>query len=599
VRLEILRRIERLNLTAASAAVQAHFAREESPLVHETALRTLAMVGGPQTFNQVAAYLDHPNLNFRRGALIGLFHNGGIEGVLAAGQHLLVLTTSSQAAEQALAAEVLGQIGVASFYQPLLKLLTAPEPEVRRAALVAAGQVKSPQLWPLVVEALDSPEFSAEAATALVAGGLAVVPALDEALAQPTRSRTWRLRAVRVCARLRGEAVVSLLRRQLVQPDPEIRTETLRALSANSYRASGEAAESVQREIRTEAERVTQTLAALVEIEDMLSFDLLAGALTAQIRLSQTRLLLWLSFLYDAEAIRRVEGALTSTATRRAYALESLDLLLPQALKSIVLPILDDLPPPERLRRLSGVFPQPQLSPEQRLPMLIHEAESTWLRACALHTVGCLALTACLPAVRASLDALEPLIRETASWTLARLESKQKETKGMLSTIEKVIILKTITIFAEMDDAVLADLARLVEEVEVKAGEVIFEKGDPGNSLYLVVTGQVRVYDGGRTLSYLGERALFGEMALLDAQPRLASAKAVEDSLLFRLRQEPFYEMLADHSGVARQIIQLLSKRLRECVQDLAGLSARLNTPNSAAAHDSTVFDTLPRLRKE
>ena len=138
-----------------------------------------------------------------------------------------------------------------------------------------------------------------------------------------------------------------------------------------------------------------------------------------------------------------------------------------------------------------------------------------------------------------------------------------------------------------------------VEEVEVKAGEVIFEKGDPGNSLYLVVTGQVRLYDGGRTLNYLGERALFGEMALLDAQPRLASAKAVEDSLLFRLRQEPFYEMLADHSGVARQIIQLLSKRLRECVQDLADLSARLNTPNSAAAHDSTVFDTLPRLRKE
>jgi ATP:ADP antiporter, AAA family len=600
VRLEILWRIERLGLVSAREAVRQQFERETALPVREAALRTLAAVGGEQAFEQVAAYLDHPDLMLRRGALVGLFRNGGIEGVLAAVQRLITLADSPQPAERVLAAEVLGEIGAASFYQPLQKLLVAPEAEVQRAALVAAGRVKSPHLWPLVVAALDSPHFRAEAAEALVAGGEAVVPALSHTLTQTNPARAWLLRVARLCARLHGEATVNLLWSQLTHAEPEVRTEILRALEANGYRATGPAVLQVQEQVRAETGRAAQAIAALLEVGEAPAFKLLAQALTTQFQHIQTRLLYWLSFLYEPEAIQRVELALASpVGARRAYALESLDLLLPQPLKMLVFPALDDLAPAERLKRWSGVFPQPALTREQRLQNLITEGESAWLKACTLHIVGCEKLTACAPAVWASLEAPEPLVREIAAWTLAQVEAHRKESTPMLTTIEKVIILKTVTIFAEMEDAVLADLATLVEEKRVGANEVIFEKGDPGDSLYLVVTGQVRVYDGGRTLNYLGERALFGEMALLDSQPRLASVKAVEDTLLFRLSQEPFYEVLADHSPVARQVIQLLSRRLRECVKELADLTTHFNTPDSTATHDSSVFDTIPQLRRQ
>ena len=73
----------------------------------------------------------------------------------------------------------------------------------------------------------------------------------------------------------------------------------------------------------------------------------------------------------------------------------------------------------------------------------------------------------------------------------------------MLSTIEKVIILKTVGIFAETPDEVLADVAGLLEEVRYSNGEVIFNKGDLGTSMYMIISGKVRVHDDNYTINKL------------------------------------------------------------------------------------------------
>ena len=100
----------------------------------------------------------------------------------------------------------------------------------------------------------------------------------------------------------------------------------------------------------------------------------------------------------------------------------------------------------------------------------------------------------------------------------------------MLSTIEKVVILKTVGLFAETPDEVLADVAGLLEEVRYSTGEGIFRKGDLGNSMYMIVSGKVRVHDDNYTLNKLGERQVFGEMALVTGQPRSASVVAVGEA---------------------------------------------------------------------
>ena len=129
----------------------------------------------------------------------------------------------------------------------------------------------------------------------------------------------------------------------------------------------------------------------------------------------------------------------------------------------------------------------------------------------------------------------------------------------MLSTVEKVLILKTVSIFAETPDEILVAVAAILEEVAIPAGRTIFAKGDIGTCMYIIVDGRVRIHDGESTLNELGEDDIFGEMAVLDAMPRMASATTIEDTRLFRLEQERLYELMADRIEVARGIMRVLS----------------------------------------
>ena len=152
----------------------------------------------------------------------------------------------------------------------------------------------------------------------------------------------------------------------------------------------------------------------------------------------------------------------------------------------------------------------------------------------------------------------------------------------MLSTIEKVLTLKHVDVFQQTPDDVLADVAALLAEIEVAAGETIFHKGELGESLYIVITGKLRVDDGDHLLNYLGASDVFGEMALLDAEPRVASVTAVEPARLLRLNQAPFYELITDRPEVAIGLIHVLTGRLRARVRDVTELNTRMNAlPNT------------------
>jgi CRP-like cAMP-binding protein len=94
--------------------------------------------------------------------------------------------------------------------------------------------------------------------------------------------------------------------------------------------------------------------------------------------------------------------------------------------------------------------------------------------------------------------------------------------------------------------------------------------------MYLIVEGEVRVHDGDYTLNHLHSRDGFGEMALLDPEPRVASVTTVRDTRLLRLDQEPFYELMDEHNEVARGVIRVLSRHLRARVRDLGEAHLRL-----------------------
>lgn len=594
VRLDVLHRIERLGLTVALPAIGQRLDVESAPAVRSGLFRTLSALGEADVSAQVAASLDDPDAEVRRGVIVSLLRHGDIEGRVAAGQRLLHLSASVDPADRLLAAQILGDLGVERFYRPLWTLLHDGDIGVRRAALRAAGFVRHAALWPVVLEALDSPQLRGAATQALVDGGGSALPALREVFGGIGQPRTLLMHLARVCGRIGGEPMIGLLQDKVDHPDAEVRTHVLSALSACGYRAVGPAAARVQRQIRAEAARATACLADRADIGDDPAVALLAGALDRHVDQARERIFSLLSFLYDARSIWRARQARADSAQAlQAYRLELLDTLLSRELKAYVLPLMEELPPEQRLQRLSRVFRQAKLSREQVLHGLITTtaaSQETWISVCALHTVGRLRLAACREAVVAALDAPERLVRDTAHWALAQFDGavangqgEQKGRHAMLSIVEKVLVLKTVGLFAATPDEVLAEIAALLEEVELSAGETLLTKGEPGQSMYVVVRGRLRVHDGAWTLNYCAERDVVGEMALLDAEPRSASVTAVEDTKLFRLEQEPFYELMADRVEVAHGIIRMLTRYVRARIRDVTALDVRVRELEQAA----------------
>lgn len=136
----------------------------------------------------------------------------------------------------------------------------------------------------------------------------------------------------------------------------------------------------------------------------------------------------------------------------------------------------------------------------------------------------------------------------------------------MLSTVEKVLFLKSIDLFSQIPGEDLAQVALIATEEAREQGEEIFAEGEAGDALYLVLDGKVRVHRGDRQIAELGERECFGEMAILDASPRSATVTAVKDTNLLKISREDFQEIMSEKPEIALGIIKVLSHRLRNAI---------------------------------
>jgi len=132
-----------------------------------------------------------------------------------------------------------------------------------------------------------------------------------------------------------------------------------------------------------------------------------------------------------------------------------------------------------------------------------------------------------------------------------------------LLLVEKVLILKSLSIFSDTPEHILADLAPLMEEEEYDKDALIFKEGELGDCMYIIHEGEVRIHKENVTLAFLNAKEVFGELALLDPEVRSASATAAKSCILFRIDQEPLYEVIENRPEVARGFIKILCKRLR------------------------------------
>ncbi|NTU83382.1 MAG: cyclic nucleotide-binding domain-containing protein [Chloroflexales bacterium] len=161
----------------------------------------------------------------------------------------------------------------------------------------------------------------------------------------------------------------------------------------------------------------------------------------------------------------------------------------------------------------------------------------------------------------------------------------------MESRDERIALLRGVRFFTGAPEAALPTLADAFVPVYLAAGAPLFLKGEVGDSLYVITSGRVRVHDGELTFNELGPGHVVGEMAVLDAEPRSASVTALEETTLLCLRQEPLYALISSHVGVARGVIGVLCRHLRDRVSDLASDYAYLRQVRLIAAAAQAIED--------
>lgn len=134
----------------------------------------------------------------------------------------------------------------------------------------------------------------------------------------------------------------------------------------------------------------------------------------------------------------------------------------------------------------------------------------------------------------------------------------------MITTLEKVLFLKEVSLFKNISSERLAKIATIAKEVEFSKGDKIINEGDEGDSLFIIVEGYVNILKGKEVITRLGPRDFFGEMAILDSEPRSASVIADSEIVCLKISREDFTEILIDEHEIMLAIIRSLVHRLRQ-----------------------------------
>ena len=131
-------------------------------------------------------------------------------------------------------------------------------------------------------------------------------------------------------------------------------------------------------------------------------------------------------------------------------------------------------------------------------------------------------------------------------------------TEKNLTTIEKVIFLKSVDIFEHATVEHLGRIAGLMEEVHFEPGETIFKEGEPGDALYLLLSGRVFLDRNGNTFREIKEKETFGTLDVLDFRPRSATAKAADHVRALKLNGQEFHDLLSLDIEMVQAVFRML-----------------------------------------
>ncbi len=290
---------------------------------------------------------------------------------------------------------------------------------------------------------------------------------------------------------------------------------------------------------------------------------------------ASNRIFYLLMLLYDKEAVQdAMLGVEHSSREKRANALEILDNIIPRNVYKCLHTLLDDSSIDKKIE-IFDIYFDKKAKKTAIIPHILEKGEKNF---------GDWTITQAMLKWEANKDEVklfEPyfnhpkkLFREAATVVILKnktlfeksinlAEMSHTHETSSISELERVIVLKNTQLFAQTPENVLTSIVPIMREVTFEEGQTIFKKGEIGHCMYVIYAGEISIYDHETLLATFSKGDVFGELALLDAEPRSASAIAENDVLLFRIDQEDFYDLMEERNELLRSVLRILCQRIR------------------------------------
>jgi HEAT repeat protein len=297
--------------------------------------------------------------------------------------------------------------------------------------------------------------------------------------------------------------------------------------------------------------------------------SLLVATLRHRESLSEERLIKAVGLFGNKRALDIVRKSLNAGDTStRAAALEALETLGDPVITKEVLPILDR----------GGVF---TTDSEQKMDISVVisgllESDDYWLRAISARVVSELDLKEYIPVLRKMKSDAVPLVKDAARNALAGLDGGAKmKTLRTLSTLDRILLMREIPMFSRLSPEDLEKIAEVAVEQLFPSQSVICYEGEHGDSLFIIVHGDVSVIKKtGKDQTVLAVRKdgeFVGEMAILESPSiRSATLQAATDVRMLVLDGASFKAILRDRPEVAISVLEHMSRRVRD-LNELVG----------------------------
>lgn len=515
----------------------------------------------------------------RAAALACLAQHVGGEKLETATSMLTEMARSENGAGAArgrrLAAEAIGTVGAVGDHgrmaEVLAELLQDPDEPVRRAALESAGQVRHPDLVPHLLAHLCCPESRGEARKALASYGSEIFDELVEQMRDPAVPLPVRIAIPAIFYESAGQSAVDALLGTLPEMPPTLRYHILKKLDRMRRNLEGLEfdEEPLERTLRIELQLGYQRSADRLAVGPD-AMPLLHDVLKEREAEALERVSRILALLYPLQDIvAAYQGLTADDESLRSAGYELLDSSLSVRHRQLIGPLADpDIMLEDRARRGADLLDEVRLeSAASTLERLARDREDLWLGSVA--RVALQRGPAEPPSEPRAPYHQHELPRVGQAFPQILTESETT----MLKLVERADFLRDVDILSEVQTEDLAKFAAITSEREHEEGETLFSEGDGSYEMFLIVSGCVEASRHGETV-FLAERGeTVGTLAMIDAEPREFTARAVAPTRTLMISRADFLDLLRDDFDLVEGLLAHLTRVVRKLNEEL-GLEA-------------------------